>query len=48
MIFSENAADKVGVTPQQHQALLVIKGFPGRDQITLGELSERGINCALR
>jgi DNA-binding MarR family transcriptional regulator len=31
----------VGITPQQHQALLAIKGFPGRDQITIGELSER-------
>src|SRR5574339_455763 len=39
--FSENAAKEVGVTPQQHQALLAIKGFPGREQITIGELSER-------
>jgi DNA-binding MarR family transcriptional regulator len=41
MSFSENAAKEVGITPQQHQALLAIKGFPGRDQITIGELSER-------
>lgn len=41
MSFSENAAKEVGVTPQQHQALLAIKGFPGREQITIGELSER-------
>ncbi len=41
MSFSEHAAKEVGITPQQHQALLAIKGFPGRDQITIGELSER-------
>jgi DNA-binding MarR family transcriptional regulator len=39
--FSEEAAQAAGVTPQQHQAMLVIKGFPGRDQITIGELAER-------
>lgn len=39
--FSEEAAQEVGLTPQQHQALLAIKGFPGRDRITIGELAER-------
>lgn len=39
--FSEAAAQVVGVTPQQHQAMLAIKGFPGRDQVTVGELAER-------
>jgi DNA-binding MarR family transcriptional regulator len=39
--FSENAAQAAGITPQQHQAMLAIKGFPGRDQITIGELAER-------
>lgn len=39
--FSESAAAAAGVTPQQHQALLAIKGFPGRDQVTVGELAER-------
>mgnify|MGYP001546391480 CR=1 FL=1 len=39
--FSETAAHAVGVTPQQHQALLAIKGFPGRDRVTVGELAER-------
>jgi len=39
--FSEDAAQAAGVTPQQHQAMLAIKGFPGRDQITIGELAER-------
>ncbi len=39
--FSEEAAQSVGLTPQQHQALLTIKGFPNRQQITIGELAER-------
>ncbi len=39
--FSEEAAEAVGLTPQQHQALLAIKGFPGRDRVTNGELAER-------
>ena len=39
--FSEEAAETVGLTPQQHQALLVIRGFPGREQVTIGELAER-------
>lgn len=39
--FSEEAAQSMGLTPQQHQALLSIKGFPGRDKITVKELSER-------
>lgn len=39
--FSEDAATAAGLTPQQHQALLAIKGFPGRERITIGELAER-------
>ena len=39
--FSEQAADAAGLTPQQHQALLAIKGFSGRDHVTIGELAER-------
>jgi DNA-binding MarR family transcriptional regulator len=39
--FSEKAAIAAGVTPRQHQALLAIKGFPGRDQVTIGELAEQ-------
>ncbi len=39
--FSEAAAAAASVTPQQHQALLAIKGFPGREQLTVGELAER-------
>jgi DNA-binding MarR family transcriptional regulator len=39
--FSEDAARAIGIEPQQHQALLAVKGYPGRDQITVGELAER-------
>ncbi|MDR4947099.1 MarR family winged helix-turn-helix transcriptional regulator [Neobacillus cucumis] len=39
--FSDSEARKVGVTPQQHQLLLAIKGFPGRDAATPRELAER-------
>jgi DNA-binding MarR family transcriptional regulator len=39
--FSEESAEQIGVTPQHHQALLAIKGFPGRERITIGELAER-------
>jgi DNA-binding MarR family transcriptional regulator len=39
--FSEEAAGALGLTPQQHQALLAIKGYPGRDQVLIGELAER-------
>ncbi|RTR36271.1 MarR family transcriptional regulator [Robertmurraya yapensis] len=39
--FSDSEARNVGVTPQQHQLLLAIKGFPGRDWATPRELAER-------
>jgi DNA-binding MarR family transcriptional regulator len=39
--FSESAAASAGVTPRQYQALLAIKGFPGRDSATIGELAEQ-------
>src|SRR5689334_6378191 len=43
--FSEEAARVVGLTPQQHQAMLAIKGFQGRDgtrrgEMTIGDLAE--------
>jgi DNA-binding MarR family transcriptional regulator len=38
---SESLARDAGLTPRQHQALLAIRGFPGRDQITIGELAEQ-------
>jgi DNA-binding MarR family transcriptional regulator len=39
--FSEGAAQAAGLTAQQYQALLAIKGFPARDKVTVGELAER-------
>ncbi len=39
--FSEQAARTNGVTPQQHQLLLAVKGFPGRDYASVSELADR-------
>ncbi len=39
--FSEQAAREAGITPQQHQVLLAIKGFPGREYATISELADR-------
>jgi len=39
--FSEDAAKQVGLSPQQHQALLAIKGFPQREYVTVGEIAEQ-------
>ncbi len=39
--FSEGEAASLGITPQHHQAMLAIHGFPGRDFVTIGELAER-------
>jgi DNA-binding MarR family transcriptional regulator len=39
--FSQDAARRADLTPQQHQALLAIKGFPGRDYASITELAER-------
>jgi DNA-binding MarR family transcriptional regulator len=41
MRFSEDAALSAGITPQQHQALLAIKGFSEERHMTIGELAER-------
>ena len=38
--FSREAARAAGLTPQHHQALLAIKGFRGRDFVSVGELAE--------
>ncbi len=38
--FSQTNAREHGLTPQQHQALLSIRGFPDRDMITVGELAD--------
>lgn len=37
--FSETAAAEVGLAPQQYQALLAIRGRPGRDAIAISELA---------
>jgi DNA-binding MarR family transcriptional regulator len=39
--FSEEAARAHGVTALQYQLLLQIRGFPGRDRASVGELAER-------
>jgi DNA-binding MarR family transcriptional regulator len=39
--FSEEATRESGITPLQYQLMLQIKGFPGRDWATIGELAER-------
>ncbi|MEI2416313.1 helix-turn-helix domain-containing protein [Orrella sp. JC864] len=40
LAFSEAAAAANGLTPQQHQVLLAIKGSPD-DRLTVGEIAER-------
>jgi DNA-binding MarR family transcriptional regulator len=39
--FSENAVQQEGITPLQYLLLLHVKGFPGREWATVGELAER-------
>ncbi len=39
--FSERAAAQLGVTAQQYQAMLAVRGFPDRARVTVGELAER-------
>lgn len=39
--FSEQAAEREGITPLQYQLLLHVRGFPGRDWASVGELAER-------
>ena len=39
--FSEHLARQHGIKPQQYLLLLQIKGYPGRDWATVGELAER-------
>ena len=38
--FSEQAARRAGITPQQHQLLLGVSGFTGRGWATISELAE--------
>jgi DNA-binding MarR family transcriptional regulator len=39
--FSEEAAREAGITPQQYQLMLAIKGYPGREYANITELAER-------
>ncbi len=39
--FSEETVRHHGLAPQQYQLLLALKGFPGREWATVGELAER-------
>ena len=39
--FSEETVRGLGVTPQQYQLLLALKGFPAREWATVRELSEQ-------
>lgn len=39
--FSEQAVELEALTPLQYLLLLHIKGFPGRESATVGELAER-------
>ena len=39
LAFSEEAAQQAGLTPQQHQALLAIKGFSGTEPTTVGDIA---------
>ncbi|MEZ2130824.1 MULTISPECIES: MarR family winged helix-turn-helix transcriptional regulator [unclassified Sinorhizobium] len=41
MDFSTSAAQEEGLPPQQHQALLAIKGHPAGETMTIGMLAER-------
>lgn len=41
LVFSEDAAEAAGLTAQQHQALLAIKGFAAGTPVTTGMLAER-------
>lgn len=39
--YSEQITRRHGVTPLQYQLLLQVKGYPGQEQATIGELAER-------
>ena len=40
LVFSEDAAAEAGLTAQQHQALLAVKGFSNGAQISVGDLAK--------
>ncbi|MFG1905639.1 MarR family winged helix-turn-helix transcriptional regulator [Kribbella sp. NPDC048928] len=39
--FSEQVVRSQGLTPQQYQLLLALKGFPGREWASVSELADR-------
>jgi DNA-binding MarR family transcriptional regulator len=39
--FSDETVRQQGLTPQHYQLLLALKGFPGREWASVGELAER-------
>ncbi|HVS51964.1 MAG TPA: MarR family transcriptional regulator [Opitutaceae bacterium] len=39
--FSQEAATRAGIPPQQHQALLALKGFSPAGRLSVGALAER-------
>lgn len=39
--YSKEQAEKVGLTPTQHQLLLVIRGHPGEQAATITDVSEQ-------
>ena len=39
--FSEETVRRYGLSPQQYELLLAIKGFPGREWATIRELADR-------
>ncbi|MBS7544812.1 MarR family winged helix-turn-helix transcriptional regulator [Ancylobacter oerskovii] len=41
LAFSEEAARAVGMTPQQHQAILAIRGLSPREGMTINDFAER-------
>jgi DNA-binding MarR family transcriptional regulator len=41
MHISEQICQEQGLTPLQYQLLLHVRGFPGRDWASIGELAER-------
>lgn len=39
LVFSETGARTLGLTPQQHQALLAVRAHPGPEAMSVGELA---------
>lgn len=39
-MFSEQESSKLGLSMRQYQAMLTILAFPGREEITMGEMAE--------